>query len=64
MEIDHVAIVVKDLERTVRLYTQTLGFKEVYREVVSDQGIEAVGLLFSRAAAPPRRSFTDRPLSR
>lgn len=44
MEIDHVAIVVKDLEATVRLYTQTLGFKEVYREVVYDQGIEAVGL--------------------
>jgi methylmalonyl-CoA epimerase len=44
MEIDHVAIVVKDLEATVRLYTQTLGFKELYREVVYDQGIEAVGL--------------------
>jgi len=39
-----VAIVVKDLEETVRLYTQQLGFKEVYREVVYDQGIEAVGL--------------------
>lgn len=44
MEIDHVAIVVKDLEATVRLYTQTLGFKEIYREVIYDQGIEAVGL--------------------
>jgi len=44
VEIDHVAIVVKDLEATVRLYTQTLGFKEVYREIVDDQGIEAVGL--------------------
>ncbi len=44
MEIDHVAIVVKDLEATVRLYTETLGFREVYREVVDDQGIEAVGL--------------------
>jgi methylmalonyl-CoA epimerase len=44
MEIDHVAIAVKDLEATVRLYTQTLGFKEVYREVISDQGVEAVGL--------------------
>ena len=38
------AIVVKDLEETIRLYTQKLGFKEVYREVVYDQGIEAVGL--------------------
>lgn len=44
MEIDHVAIVVKDLEATVRLYTQTLGFKEIYREIVEDQGVEAVGL--------------------
>lgn len=44
MEIDHVAIVVKDLEATVRLYTQTLGFKEVFREVVYDQGVETVGL--------------------
>ena len=42
--IDHVAIVVKDLEATVRLYTQTLGFEEVYREVIYDQGVEAVGL--------------------
>ena len=43
MEIDHVAIVVKDLEASVRLYTQTLGFREIYREIVSDQGVEAVG---------------------
>jgi methylmalonyl-CoA epimerase len=44
MTIDHVAIVVKDLEATIRLYTETLGFKEVYREIVADQGVEAVGL--------------------
>lgn len=44
MEIDHVAIVVKDLEATLRLYTQTLGFREVYREVIYEQGVEAVGL--------------------
>jgi methylmalonyl-CoA/ethylmalonyl-CoA epimerase len=44
MEIDHVAIVVKDLEETLRLYTQTLGFKEAYREVIYDQGVEAAGL--------------------
>ncbi len=44
MEIDHVAIVVKDLDATLRLYTETLGFKEVYREIVGDQGVEAVGL--------------------
>ena len=44
MQIDHVAIVVKDLEATIRLYTQTLGFEQLYRETVEDQGIEAVGL--------------------
>ncbi|MBV8152837.1 MAG: methylmalonyl-CoA epimerase [Candidatus Eremiobacteraeota bacterium] len=44
LPIDHVAIVVKDLEASVRLYTQTLGFREVYREVIYDQGVEAVGL--------------------
>ncbi|MBV8369170.1 MAG: methylmalonyl-CoA epimerase [Candidatus Eremiobacteraeota bacterium] len=42
--IDHVAVVVKDLEAAVRLYTQTLGFSLVYREIVADQGVEAVGV--------------------
>jgi methylmalonyl-CoA epimerase len=42
--IDHIAIVVADLEATIALYTQTLGFSEVYREIVADQGVEAVGL--------------------
>lgn len=44
MKIDHVAIVVKDLDETLALYTQTLGFEQIYREIVADQGIEAVGL--------------------
>jgi methylmalonyl-CoA epimerase len=42
--IDHIALVVADLEATIALYTQTLGFSFVYREIVADQGIEAVGL--------------------
>lgn len=42
--IDHVAIVVKDLDEALALYTQTLGFSLVYREVVADQGVEAVGV--------------------
>jgi methylmalonyl-CoA epimerase len=42
--IDHVAIVVADLEATIAFYTQTLGLREVYREIVADQGVEAVGL--------------------
>jgi len=44
VQIDHIAIVVKDLERTIDLYVNTLGFTQVYRETVADQGIEAVGL--------------------
>lgn len=42
--IDHVAIVVADLDASIAFYTQTLGFSEVYREIVADQGVEAVGL--------------------
>ncbi len=44
MELDHVAIVVKDLEATLTFYTQTLGFTQVYREIIDEQGVEAVGL--------------------
>jgi methylmalonyl-CoA epimerase len=42
--IDHVALVVADLEATIALYTQTLGFTQAYREIVADQGVEAVGI--------------------
>lgn len=42
--LDHVAIVVKDLEATLAIYVDTLGFACVYREFVIDQGVEAVGL--------------------
>ncbi len=44
MTIDHVAIVVKDLEKTLHLYTDILGFTMVYRETIEDQNVEAVGL--------------------
>lgn len=44
MTIDHIAIVVKDLEQTVAFYTTTLGFTIAYRETIEDQGVEAVGL--------------------
>ena len=44
MKIDHVAVVVKDLDAALELYTQTLGFRIVYRETIDDQGVEAVGL--------------------
>jgi methylmalonyl-CoA epimerase len=42
--LDHVAIVVADLDASLALYTQTLGFSEIYREIVADQGVETVGL--------------------
>ena len=42
--LDHVAIVVRDVERTVDLYVQSLGFRQIYRETVADQNVEAVGL--------------------
>ncbi len=42
--LDHVALVVEDLEATLELYVGTLGFETVYRETIRDQGVEAVGL--------------------
>ncbi len=44
MPIDHIAIVVADLDATMAFYMQTLGFALVYRETIGDQGVEAVGL--------------------
>ncbi|MGC8485218.1 MAG: methylmalonyl-CoA epimerase [Candidatus Baltobacteraceae bacterium] len=44
MKIDHIAIVVADLEATLAIYTQSLGFRQIYRETILDQGVEAVGL--------------------
>jgi len=44
VQIDHVAIVVADLEAALALYTRTLGFEQIYRETIEDQGVEAVGL--------------------
>jgi methylmalonyl-CoA/ethylmalonyl-CoA epimerase len=44
MTIDHIAIVVGDLDATLALYIGTLGFTQVYRETIADQGVEAVGL--------------------
>jgi len=44
VQIDHIAIVVQDLDATLALYTRTLGFQQIYRETIEDQGVEAVGL--------------------
>ena len=63
--IDHVAIVVRDLDATIRLYTETLGFSEVYREIVADQGIEAVGLRTGDAVIELLRPLSeDSPIAR
>ena len=48
--LDHVAIVVADLDASLALYTQTLGFTEIYREIIADQGVETVGLRCGDAA--------------
>lgn len=42
--IDHIAIVADDLDATIALYTKRLGFRQLYREIVADQGVEAAGL--------------------
>ncbi len=44
MNIDHIAIVVADLEATLAVYTERLGFEQIYRETIAEQGVEAVGL--------------------
>jgi len=49
-QIDHVALVVADLERSARLYT-TLGFAERYRERIDDQGVDIVGRRYDNRAS-------------
>jgi methylmalonyl-CoA epimerase len=58
-ELDHVAIVVGDLEATLRFYVGTLGFSERYREIVADQGIEAVGLVGGASVIELLRPLVD-----
>ncbi len=63
--IDHVAVVVKDLDAAVALYTQTLGFSLVYREIVADQGVEAVGVRTGDAVIELLRPLSeDSPIAR
>lgn len=40
--IDHIGVAVEDLEAAVALYSETLGMPLQHREVVSEQGVEAV----------------------
>jgi methylmalonyl-CoA/ethylmalonyl-CoA epimerase len=48
--LDHIAIVVADLDAAVALYVDTLGFTPIYREVIADQGVEVVGVRTGDAA--------------
>ena len=43
--IDHIAIVVADLDATLRTYVDTLGFRQSYRETFPERGVEVVGLV-------------------
>jgi methylmalonyl-CoA epimerase len=63
--LDHVAIVVKDLDAAVALYTQTLGFSRVYHETVADQGVEIVGLRTGDAVIELLRPLSeDSPIAK
>lgn len=63
--LDHVAIVVRDLEAALELYTQTLGFSPVYREIVADQGVEAAGVRSGDAVIELLRPLSeDSPIAR
>ncbi len=65
MQIDHVAIVVEDLDAAVRLYGETLGFTEIYREIIADQGVEAVGFAAGDAVIELLRPLdADSPIAR
>jgi methylmalonyl-CoA epimerase len=63
--LDHVAIVVKDLDAALELYTGTLGFSPVYREIVADQGVEAVGVRSGDAVIELLRPLSeDSPIAK
>ena len=40
--IDHVGVAVEDLDAAIHLYAEVLGMPLVHREVVEEQGVEAV----------------------
>jgi methylmalonyl-CoA epimerase len=40
--IDHIGVAVEDLEAAIALYEATYGMEVVHREVVEEQGVEAV----------------------
>ena len=65
MKIDHIAIVVADLEATLAIYTKSLGFRQIYRETIADQGVEAVGLEAGESTIELLRPLDERsPIAR
>lgn len=65
MKIDHIAIVVADLEATLAIYTRSLGFAQIYRETIADQGVEAVGLEAGESTIELLRPLDERsPIAR
>lgn len=57
-ELDHVALVVRDLSATEALYA-TLGFSVLYRERVEEQGVDIVGLRAGDSAIELLRPLRD-----
>jgi len=65
VKIDHIAIVVADLEATLAIYTRSLGFAQIYRETIADQGVEAVGLEAGESTIELLRPLDERsPIAR
>jgi len=62
--IDHVALVVADLEESAELYT-TLGLTERYRERIQEQGVDIIGMRAGDATIELLKPFSaDSPLVR
>jgi methylmalonyl-CoA/ethylmalonyl-CoA epimerase len=56
--LDHIALVVADLEEAERLY-HSLGFGVAYRERVEDQGVDIVGMRAGECAIELLKPFAD-----
>jgi methylmalonyl-CoA epimerase len=65
LQIDHIGILVADLDRAVRFHVETLGFTESFREVVPEQGVEIAGLSAGDSYVELLRPLSDdSPLTR
>jgi methylmalonyl-CoA/ethylmalonyl-CoA epimerase len=63
--IDHVGIVVGDLDAAERVYTETLGFSRLYRETVQEQGVEIVGIAAGGSVIELMRALSpDSPIEK